>query len=1077
MSSDALQKRDDWFFDLFRQHDAVMLAIEPETGRILDANEAATRFYGYSLVEFKQLNVVDINQLPRDLVMENLTRVANREWGFFIFPHRLANGTTRFVEVRTSPVTVARNIFLFSIVQDITERKGVEEALRDSEERYRLLFERIMDGFYRSTHEGKFVDVNPAMVRMFGFASKDEMLKVDIKNELYFSPEERGSHILDTGREEIEVYRMRRKDGSEIWVEDHGYYVHDEQGKIIFHEGILRDVTERVKAETAFRESEALLRESQSIAGIGSYVLDFSTGMWKSSDVLDEIFGIDASYVRSVQGWADLIHPDHREDMIRYFSDDVMVKRERFDREYKIVRRDNDAVRWVHGMGELETDLDGKLLNMKGTIQDVTSRKQMEEALRQRLLELETLHEVSSALRSAQTFEEAVPLLMDRTLAALETNTGSIMLYRPGTGELKDVVQRGWFKDIKDIPVKVGEGIAGTVIQTGIPYLTRDFSQDERAHPRSRERIPLGWGGACLPIRTATEMVGILFVAVQLPREITAEQMTLLQSLAEMAGATLHRIRLHDETARRAEEFESLYETSKALSEETELQPLLSLIVHTAKKLLNSASSGMYLYDPATDEMILTVDTTAYITPGTRLKLGEGAAGYVAKTRKALRIDDYSTWQGLSPKYEGIPLRAVMEVPMLYGGELIGVLAVDEVENSRRVFTEDDERLLSLFASQAAGAIRSTRLREEALSRLRNLQTLHEVDKAIVSSLDLRITLNLLLNRIVDQLGVDASSVLLMHKYEQTLQYAAGSGFITKQIEGAEIRLNDGFAGRCVMERRIVQVYESTEVEKNRPFAQLWKEEGFNHYTCFPLIVKGEVKGVLEAYHRSPYVPTDEWLEFMETLAGQAAITIDNTQMFEDTQRVNMEMAIAYEATIEGWARALEMRSKEAEGHTMQVTELTLQLARAMGISGQRLQHIRHGALLHDIGKMGISDRILMKKGKLTAEEWDEIRTHPTLAYQMLSPIHYLHPALDIPHCHHEKWDGTGYPGKLAGEQIPLAARIFAVIDVWDALTHPRPYRKAWTPKRALAYIKAQSGKHFDPQVVEKFLLVIKPFQ
>ncbi|MCQ3939271.1 MAG: hypothetical protein DPW18_19840 [Chloroflexi bacterium] len=1074
MSVKALSSRDGSFFDIFREHDAIMLLLEPESGRILDANAAAVKFYGYRPDQFQQMKLTDVSLLPPAVVMEHLQRAQNREQGQFICPHRLANGETRVVEVQSSPVAWDGKVFLFAIVQDMTRQSRTEDALRESEERYRSLFERIMDGFYRSTHEGQFVDVNPAMVRMFGYASKEEILQADIRNALYFSPEERGSHILDTGKEEIEVYRMRRKDGSEIWVEDHGYYIHDEKGNILFHEGILRDVTERVRAEMAFRESEALLRETQAIAGIGSYVLDFSAGEWKGSDTLYSIFGIDESYERTIAGWANLIHPDHREEMLHYFMTDIVKDRKRFDREYKIIRASDRAERWVHGVGKLGLDSQGRLLVMKGTIQDVTARKQMEESLRQRLLELETLFEVSASLRAAHTFEEALPILMDKTLAVLGTDTGSILLHHPGTGELQGALQRGWFLEIRDIPVKVGEGIAGAVFATGQPYLATDFSLDPLSKLQSREKIPQGWGGACLPIRAASEMVGVLFVAVKLPRQITPEQMKLLQSLAEIAGATIHRTRLHDETARRAEEFEYLYDTSKALSEQTELRPLLTLIVNTAQQLLKSASSGIYLYDPNANELILTVDTMPYITTGSRLKLGEGAAGWVAQTHKSIRIDDYTAWEGRSPQYEGVLLRAVLEVPMLYGGELIGVLVVDEVGESTRTFTEGDERLLTLFASQAAGAIHSTRLREEALFRLRNLQTLHEVDRAIASSLDLRITLNLLLSRIVDQLDVDAASVLLLHPHEQALQYAASYGFRTRLIEGANVRLNDEFAGRCVMERRIIYIADPAKIQNNEPFANLWSEEGFNHYTCIPLIVKGEVKGVLELYHRSNFIPTAEWQEFMETLAGQAAITIDNTQMFENVQRINMEMTVAYEATIESWSRALELHTRETEGHTIQITELTVLLAKRLGVTGSRLQHIRHGALLHDIGNVGISDRILLKKGRLTKKEWEEVRKHPALSFQLLNPIKYLRPAADISHCHHERWDGTGYPRGLKGEQIPFAARIFAVVDVWDALTSPRPYRKAWSKKKALAYIRKQSGKHFDPQVVDAFLELIK---
>jgi len=164
------------------------------------------------------------------------------------------------------------------------------------------------------------------------------------------------------------------------------------------------------------------------------------------------------------------------------------------------------------------------------------------------------------------------------------------------------------------------------------------------------------------------------------------------------------------------------------------------------------------------------------------------------------------------------------------------------------------------------------------------------------------------------------------------------------------------------------------------------------------------------------------------------------------------------------------LRDKETEGHTQRVTELTLKLARAMGLTNSDLVHIRRGALLHDIGKMGVPDGILFKEGPLTEEEWKIMRQHPRFAYEMLSPIEYLRPALDIPYCHHEKWDGSGYPRGLKGEEIPLAARLFAVVDVYDALTSDRPYRPAWPRQKTLEHIRQLSGSHFDPQVVETFM-------
>lgn len=249
--------------------------------------------------------------------------------------------------------------------------------------------------------------------------------------------------------------------------------------------------------------------------------------------------------------------------------------------------------------------------------------------------------------------------------------------------------------------------------------------------------------------------------------------------------------------------------------------------------------------------------------------------------------------------------------------------------------------------------------------------------------------------------------------------------------------------------------------------------EGFISYYAAPLTAQGQVKGVLEIFHRSLLDHDDEWLGFLETLAGQAAIAVESTSLFEDLQRTNDELTKAYDATIEGWSHALDLRDKETEGHTRRVTELSLQLARIFKFDEKELLYVRWGALLHDIGKMGVPDRILLKEGPLTEEEWVIMRQHPVYAHEMLRPIQYLRPALDIPYCHHEKWDGTGYPCGLSGEEIPLVARLFAIVDVWDALTSDRPYRAAWSHEKTLTHIQNGSGQHFDPQVVQAFTKLI----
>jgi PAS domain S-box-containing protein len=203
---------------------------------------------------------------------------------------------------------------------------------------------------------------------------------------------------------------------------------------------------------------------------------------------------------------------------------------------------------------------------------------------------------------------------------------------------------------------------------------------------------------------------------------------------------------------------------------------------------------------------------------------------------------------------------------------------------------------------------------------------------------------------------------------------------------------------------------------------------------------------------------------------GIASDITERKRMETEVLKSNLDLSSAYDATIQGWSRALDLRDKETEGHTICVAEMTVALAKSFALGAEEILQIQRGALLHDIGKMGVPDAILLKPGPLTGEEWELMKRHPAYAYELLSPIQYLRPALDIPYCHHEKWDGSGYPRGLAGEQIPLAARIFAIVDVWDALRSDRPYRPAWEEARVIEHIRSLSGSHFDPRVVELFL-------
>ena len=414
-----------------------------------------------------------------------------------------------------------------------------------------------------------------------------------------------------------------------------------------------------------------------------------------------------------------------------------------------------------------------------------------------------------------------------------------------------------------------------------------------------------------------------------------------------------------------------------------------------------------------------------------------------------------------------IPLRISDSSPT--SEKLLGFLMLGEArDKGREPFTPEKMRLAQTIGDSAAIAIRRMLLREQTERRLQQLTALSEIDLAIISSSDMVFSLGVLLLQATEKLKVDAADVWLFNPTLQTLEFITNCGFQNPVFENAKpLHLGEGYAGRAALERRTIHVSNLTTDNDNPRLKKALEKEPFISYYAVPLIVKEQVKGVLELFHHTEHESNEEWWKFLHVLANQAAIAIDNSSLFNDLQHSNAELIQAYDATIQGWSRALDLRDKETEGHTQRVTELTMKLGRQFGLFEEELVHVRRGALLHDIGKMGVPDNILSKPGPLTDEEWLVMRKHTTFAYELLSPIHYLQPALDIPYCHHEKWDGTGYPRGLSGDQIPFAARIFAVVDVWDALTSDRPYRAAWPEDKVLNHIRSLAGTHFDPQIVK----------
>jgi PAS domain S-box-containing protein len=350
--------------------------------------------------------------------------------------------------------------------------------------------------------------------------------------------------------------------------------------------------------------------------------------------------------------------------------------------------------------------------------------------------------------------------------------------------------------------------------------------------------------------------------------------------------------------------------------------------------------------------------------------------------------------------------------------------------------------------------------------KMERLKAMSLIDRLIASNFDISLSLAAILTHLTLELGVSAVSILHSDRDKGELVRVAGFGL----GEGSGPGTSDtGYARRILAGNDSVILTTGGHSDLELP-STLMSGNDFGGYAAGVLVAHGEKKGILEVFQRGVLEVDEEWMEFFSDLAGRIAVAMENAEMFDSLHKKSTELLSAYDETIEGWSRALELRDRETMGHTRRVAEISCRIAELFDISGEEIIQMRRGALLHDIGKMGVPDRVLHKPGPLDAKEWAVMKKHPEFAFQLLEPIEFLRPALDIPYCHHERWDGNGYPRQLKGEEIPLGARIFSVVDVWDALRSDRPYRKAWTKEETIAHIRSCSGTLFDPEVVRVIL-------
>ncbi|RMF47303.1 MAG: GAF domain-containing protein, partial [Anaerolineae bacterium] len=586
------------------------------------------------------------------------------------------------------------------------------------------------------------------------------------------------------------------------------------------------------------------------------------------------------------------------------------------------------------------------------------------------------------------------------------------------------------------------------------PYLSHEIA----------EQFPVR-SALVLPLQAHGRDMGAAIIGYHQPHVLSEAQVRRAGDLAAHLSLVLSTAELMEETRQRLSELESVRRASLQVTSSLDLKVVLSSILEQIYRLLQVDNAHIFLYDGRK----LTFGAAIFHGTPTNRPVAEpreeGLTARVARSGEAILVEDVSR----HPLYENYPLAfsgALAGFPLQAGGEVRGVLNV--AYDVPHAFEAHEIRILELLADQAAIAIQNAALYERVQRGYRRLQSLQTIDNAITASMDIQITLGVFLKQVIQQLSVDAAAIALYNPITATLEYTLTQGIPRSAFPRRMVRLGTTLSGKVALHKEI-HIEESFSPEQNALDANALNRLP-RFYAGIPLVAKGELQGVLDIYHYHSLQPDQEWMDFARSLATQAAIALENARLFNNLQRSNFELELAYDQTLEGWARALELRGVEPEGHTSRVVELCMLFAQRVVFDANRLLAIRRGAILHDIGKIAVSDAILLKPGPLDDTEWQIVRQHPVFARQLLSPIGFLRNAIDIPYAHHERWDGTGYPQGLRGERIPLGARIFALVDVWDSLTSERPYRPAWPPEKALAYIEEQAGRQFDPGLTPIFI-------
>jgi PAS domain S-box-containing protein len=530
----------------------------------------------------------------------------------------------------------------------------------------------------------------------------------------------------------------------------------------------------------------------------------------------------------------------------------------------------------------------------------------------------------------------------------------------------------------------------------------------------------------------------------------------------------------------RSRELEVLYTLSTLMREAVCEEDILPIVLHEVSDIIPCDTAELILYYPT--DQVFTIKAASGLlaqVEGMSFDLDRGLTGEVLQSRSPKIVDDYQAFSNNMPDLPQITdLGPTMAVPMQDRNDLIGVILIGRRRRENaKPFNEDELRLLSAIAELAGNSIHRVRMDQIAHKHLVRTQELHQIDTTISTSFDMPMVIKFILEKTCSLLDVDAADMLIVNQSTLSLQVYGSAGFHNPpDIKKVRISMRHSLAKDVVLNQKSVNIPNLEEepiwIQEN----PILKQEGFLAYYATPIFVKGALIGVLEVFSRSVKQVDRDWMEFFETLAGQASLAVDNLTQFSQLQQNNVKLKVSFDSILDSWANSIDLHNHEPPGTSKQIAELCSSLAGRIGISDEKIIPLSRAALLHDIGELSLPDSIMQKKGALTAKDRSIMEQHPLIGCDLLEKVDDLRGSLSAIRSHHEKWDGSGYPEQLKEQQIPTSARILALVDVWYALIHDRPWRKAWNRDKAIEYILAQKGISFDPQVVNAFMDLLVDF-